>query len=400
MKRLNKYLLNTTTVAISASLQAGVVYTDVDPDAVFDSDGDNYNIDFNGDGNFEFQFELAIQNGGYGYGGPDFNFAGINLGGGNYIAGYQTFPQYGPTNTNNFASVYYDGVTVGTNLNWLSGDGLMGFYFDGYGGGNLEGPWTDVSEQFISLKSIIDNEVYYGWARVSANADYSMTMLHDYAYNDTPDEPIVTGVTFDENLIAKDVTIADISNKHNGLDLEVSFVKAIEENKLNEYRLIAVKNSIINNFSVGDANSCAYYRSVTPSGLDRTVRFKEFSKDSDGDIIQEGVEYAVVVMSIPDFTKTTAISLSQPSNDTTLQSRVGIEESLFNNVNIVINLANIVIKSASNLDNVSVLNVEGKQIESKQNNNKFEFNLNGRSSGIYFIAIESEGKIETKKIIL
>jgi hypothetical protein len=59
------------------------------------------------------------------------------------------------------------------------------------------GTWQSVEFAYVGLKFIIDGQVHYGWARIKfpyPNAiDYPS--IYGYAYESTPDQPIVTGQT-------------------------------------------------------------------------------------------------------------------------------------------------------------------------------------------------------------
>ena len=398
MKKLIKYLSTAPAIAVSAGLQAGVVYTDVDPDIELNVNGETFDIDFNNDGNYEIQVGMDIQGGWYG---PDINAAFINVVGGNQVAGYQTFPQFGPTNTNSFGSAYIEGITIDSGLDWLAGNALFGFYFDyGYQGGS-EGPWAGLGDNYLAFKLTIDGEEHYGWARFDVTFQYSSVIVKDYAYNDTPGEPIETGITYDSNLVAKNIVISDVNNKHNGRDLQVSFTRANQESKIAEYRLIAVKKENVGEFSTGKANASAYYKSVKPNGNDITTTFTSASKDVDGDLIQENINYVVYVLSVPDFTQTSASNLSLSSNDTTLKSHVGLEASLFESVDVMISEKNITVLSSDVLDHITIRDLQGREVVQKLPTNKnTSINLEESPRGVYLVTVKKGNNIATKKITI
>jgi hypothetical protein len=53
------------------------------------------------------------------------------------------------------------------------------------------GDWTDQTDGFLALKITVNNQVYYGWARLSVTA--TSFVLKDYAYNSLPNQTILAG---------------------------------------------------------------------------------------------------------------------------------------------------------------------------------------------------------------
>ncbi len=57
-------------------------------------------------------------------------------------------------------------------------------------------PWLDRRGGFLGFKFMIDGETHYGWARVAEIGTRSAS-IRGYAYETTPDQPILTGATND-----------------------------------------------------------------------------------------------------------------------------------------------------------------------------------------------------------
>ncbi|MBE7157624.1 MAG: PEP-CTERM sorting domain-containing protein, partial [Rhodospirillales bacterium] len=55
------------------------------------------------------------------------------------------------------------------------------------------GEWNTPDNGFVGLKFNSNGNTYYGWAQIHVNANASIT-LEDFAYNNTPDTGLVTGV--------------------------------------------------------------------------------------------------------------------------------------------------------------------------------------------------------------
>jgi hypothetical protein len=59
------------------------------------------------------------------------------------------------------------------------------------------GSWLGVETAYLGLEFVINGEVHYGWARVKfvAPGDFSSGSIYGYAFESTPNQPIVTGQT-------------------------------------------------------------------------------------------------------------------------------------------------------------------------------------------------------------
>ena len=392
MKKLQKYLLLTSSALTSGILHAGIVYTDVNPDVLLDTDGDLYNIDLDTSGTTDFSVIFSEKGG---WGGQ--NSAYIYGENGNEVGAY-----IGYSNYQYYLNVYNNYDLISSQLDWKN-EGIFGsFYFGGGGGygGNSNGAWSSQTNKYVALKFYKGTDTFYGWARFDVSNRYEEITIKDYAYDDTPNTSIVAGDKTNTNLIAINIVSKDIDNKHNGNDLEVSFNKANDEDGILEYRMIAVKSSNVLNFNISKANSSVSYVQLSPNGNNQTSIFNSSSKDSDGDLIKENVAYSIFILSVPDLVNITTSNLSKPSNSVTLQSGVSINEPLFNKVSINITNKILSISSENTLDKISISNIKGSLISSKINSTNSIINLNDKESGIYLLTIESNNKIETKKIIL
>lgn len=391
MKKLQKYISFTSASIAAISASAGVVYTDVDPDVFLDNIGESYALDFNNDGTAEYTLELA--NGGGSYG-PYIRQQVIDPAFGNQVAGYKTYSQW---TSNTFANVYAGSLLITSSLSWAYGTPILGLYFNGWGGSEVRGPWENINDAFAAFKFSLSGNTHYGWARFEVGSQYTYFVLKDYAYNDTPNAPIRTGETYDESLSASQITATDVSNNHNGLDLEVSFAKANDEQKIAEYRVIAVKANKANGFGVNDANSSSYFKSVAPTGNDIVTLLKETSKDSDGDIISEDVPYKIYVLSVPDLVNSFSSNLPPSSDTIILQSSVGIEE--LHRPSIVFANHRLTPLDGHSIQHVSVLDMSGKVIAEVKQLPRDGIAIKG-AKGVYIVHYENNGSIYSKKITL
>jgi hypothetical protein len=115
---------------------------------------------------------------------------------------------------------------------------------------------------------------------------------------------------------ATDVAVSLASNYGDGRDLRVSFKPASNESNLNGYRIMVVKSGNVNNFNLSRANglSPSYYTSVNKTGYNFSQILAQGARDVDGDLIQSGIKYRVVVLSVGAYGNNTLSSYSGEIN--------------------------------------------------------------------------------------
>jgi hypothetical protein len=74
----------------------------------------------------------------------------------------------------------------------------MAFEFLSYNGRGLGGHWVNVGQKFLGFRFSINNQVHYGWARLSVDAAFGplpavVAKLSGYAYESTPGKSIPAG---------------------------------------------------------------------------------------------------------------------------------------------------------------------------------------------------------------
>jgi hypothetical protein len=60
---------------------------------------------------------------------------------------------------------------------------------------NFRGQWANVKDRYLGLKFQIDGQTHYGWARLTVGEIQLTAELTGYAYETTPNTPIVAGKT-------------------------------------------------------------------------------------------------------------------------------------------------------------------------------------------------------------
>ena len=199
-------LLLFTLIATQAHAQ--IIYTDVDPDALYYTGGnDTCSLDLNNDGNIDFLIvQLTWQVPCPGGGEPA-------------CAATSTRPRswvrITPTGTNDvrvaapYASQLPQGDAIDPALAWSNSSGLalmtqgtpqcLPWQFGGYTciQGLYSGAWWGTDSYsypyFLGLRFDSAGSTYYGWARVGVSSMANSFTLMSYAYNSVPDEPILAG---------------------------------------------------------------------------------------------------------------------------------------------------------------------------------------------------------------
>lgn len=180
---------------------ATVIYTDLDPDLVLGGEGAEVNIDINADGTNDFFFNVYSFAGSGTYLGFNFTYtvkvAGASaLNGNEFLGTLMTYSGY--------SAVQVPVLALGEGINGddnfeggvatLGGSvqiSLSGLPYYGYQFGN----WLEADMQYMGFRLNIDTSHYYGWMRLSLNADATLLTIHDYAYQNSANEAIFVGQT-------------------------------------------------------------------------------------------------------------------------------------------------------------------------------------------------------------
>ena len=314
-------------VALTPVAHAGVVYTEIDPDTTLFS-GEVLQIDMDGDQIVDFSLAPTIITYAYGTGSVVFNinYALAFVRPGNAIAGStSTFTTSGgSTLTFQIPYALNPGISVGSSMSFNSNTEphTLGAFISGYY--TLVGNFNNVTDKFLGVRFLINGNTHYGWIRLDvqmSGAGAPNISVKGYAYEDVPNTPIATSlaVTLPSEPVSN-IQVADVADNGNGQDLQVSFNKAVNESKVGEYRIIAVKSTGAAGFDLTAANSvtAGNYTSVTPNGNNISQVLSAGAKDKDGDLIANQVAYKVFVLSVADGINATINALSSASAEITL----------------------------------------------------------------------------------
>jgi hypothetical protein len=200
-KQLHNKFLSIVVIAIlfSASANAQIVYTDVNPDVTSTSTNISYNLDLNNDGTNDFEITSSIGTIRCTIVGGTFSFS-------------RPIIRVSPLGTNQVAVAKLE---LNTNinssiLNWSNNiNQIIAADNAGRCGGRVS-TWLTAVNGYLPLSLISGGNTYYGWARLDTSAATSFT-IKDYAYNSVPNQPILAGQTsalgIDENSLVSKINI-------------------------------------------------------------------------------------------------------------------------------------------------------------------------------------------------
>lgn len=204
IKRLTDYATFAAGVLVLINkADAEVIYTDIDPDVVLDTDGNYYAIDIDNNGTADFQFLKST------FSNYDFTFG--------YITYYNLW--CGPINSSNaiagFSNYYpYPGVliyfpyalsmneNIDSKLAWQSNTIQLIAFIENIVGYNVHCfncSWNgnsslDVINHYFGIRFVTEEPYnHYGWIRCDVVNDGLKLIIKDYAYETEPDYPILAG---------------------------------------------------------------------------------------------------------------------------------------------------------------------------------------------------------------
>jgi hypothetical protein len=232
-RRLLTYSITAGAALAGSMASAAILHTDIDPDQVLVPGFGSYGLDMDGSGNPEFRLDvvrvLSTQTATSGTGSSavrrirkrDFNGSAhllpLTSGGSQHAfrAHCQaSFNSAGTVNAYSFVGALPFGHLASANVGgWSSlanqGVGsriIKNSYSSSHTGGSgwnrtytvpqstvFNGVWGGVNEGFFGVKFTIAGQTRYGWIRATVDTNYTQMTLHDFAYQSTPDVPIVAG---------------------------------------------------------------------------------------------------------------------------------------------------------------------------------------------------------------
>ncbi|GIP24258.1 copper amine oxidase N-terminal domain-containing protein [Paenibacillus sp. J22TS3] len=94
------------------------------------------------------------------------------------------------------------------------------------------------------------------------------------------------------------VSASDVGNNNNGSDLKVTFNRVSDESTIAHYRVYVVNNAYAGSFRLSDAVANSYYNVVSKTGYNLSQVLSASTRDTNGNLIQNGVAYRIFVLSV------------------------------------------------------------------------------------------------------
>lgn len=194
---------------VNTNLKAQIIYTDLEPDLTSNSTETTYELDINNDGVTNFILEAS----------PD-----------PYAIIYPNTPENEFIRSENqgwitLVEVLNAGTSVKTLNSPFSWNNWPGLLFIGcYISIDqcLHSNWTNQTDKYIGISFKIDGNLHYGWIRMDVSDNTHWT-IKDYAYNATPEEDLLTGVTtflnMDDLQLLKQIKLITAHKKITALNL-------------------------------------------------------------------------------------------------------------------------------------------------------------------------------------
>ncbi len=184
------YAFIVTAMLFSASANAQIVYTDVNPDLTItqsDTGSVSHDIDINNDGTTDATISEAWIEG---YS-PQTGFYTVKrvdvgcFGGSQLLMYYDGLPLAKPLSNTaiiDSARQSWSDLPFGAIL-VVNGSGAFG----------SSGDWSDTTGRYLGIRFLEGGDWLYGWVRVFVAQDSISFTIRDYAYNSIPKQPILAG---------------------------------------------------------------------------------------------------------------------------------------------------------------------------------------------------------------
>ncbi|QPQ31637.1 copper amine oxidase N-terminal domain-containing protein [Lysinibacillus sp. JNUCC 51] len=122
------------------------------------------------------------------------------------------------------------------------------------------------------------------------------------------------------------LTAADVNDYGDGRDLQVSFTKPSDETNVNHYRIFVVPTAYSSSFNLSQANSSSYYITESRGGNKSVTRtLDSTTRDVRGNLITEGTNYRVYVLTVANGNSSSVNALASASLDITLAKNKAVQ---------------------------------------------------------------------------
>ena len=252
LNRLKSYsAIAASLMAVNQALDAQIIYTDINPDYTSNNNNDVYDLDLNNDGTIDFKIHQGL--------GSNVNVVNASAMGNNAIGGSNLSSNRYP-----FVLNANDPINNTAPVQWNLGTGQF-MAVNNMGSSFQWGNWKNTpTDKYMALKLVVSSQTYYGWARLTITNAFPFT-IKDYAYNGTPNQQILAGVSVGEEEFSnnKNVVIKKCGNliKIDVLHPETEQGFITVSNILGEeLKKVEIKNNT--SFDLSDMQTGVYFVSV------------------------------------------------------------------------------------------------------------------------------------------
>ncbi len=187
--KLKSYSALAGAIAATGAANAQIIYTDVAPDVTVNTSGMGIQIDLDNGGvvDFTLGFASGVTTSSYAYNQVITNVPqnGINAISQNGSVG--AAPAY-PLNA---AHAIND--VIGTTLTWATDTAQFAARVYPASTSYNFGNWVGATDKYFGFRFLLGTNTHYGWARVDVGGSAELFTLKDYAYESTPNLPILAG---------------------------------------------------------------------------------------------------------------------------------------------------------------------------------------------------------------
>jgi hypothetical protein len=202
-RRLAGYALAAgAAIAVGQTAEAAVQYEPLDPDLTFiRGDGDQeYALDVDGDLVADFTFSFADSSTSYTSSGKPYFFrfhpVNVQVGAWSFSGSTGSNRCLGALTGNGWAAALNSDRSLSStaaSAAWINRPS-MAWTGSSNDGKFARGYFLGKNQRFLGLRFRLADGWHHGWCRLSVDKKAGSFTIHDYAYEDTPDAPIVTGL--------------------------------------------------------------------------------------------------------------------------------------------------------------------------------------------------------------
>lgn len=218
-KILKYSALTSSVMAFSFDSKAQIIYEDLN-DFILTTPGNFFEVDINSDLNNDFKFTIfnSVLSGTQSYG-PYAGIPFVNIVDGALVNGSNN-GSFVTVSSNpaalNYANIINASDIFDGNLDDLADHATISYQGYGMVSNVYLGNWSDQQNKYLGLKITDGANTHYGWLRLSVSKTADTIVVHDFAYNTTPNQSIEAGQTI-INSIEENISEANIHYYQNCL---------------------------------------------------------------------------------------------------------------------------------------------------------------------------------------